>query len=173
MPFAELIVHTHTHTHTHTLTCAWVLPRGRASACHLGHLLGHFSPGSVTLTPMGWGTLTPTNSRLQILSHPPASFLSALSPVLGCGAATLFLFRLWLRGCSWGQGSPHPPQVPPLLQAWPLTLFFSLFCLSLSLSLCPSSLDLHLPMALLSLGLLFLFLPSFLPHPFLSVRGAA
>ena len=124
MPFAELTVHTHTRT---PLTCAWVLPRGRASTRHLGHVLGHFSPGSVTLTPMGWGALTPTNSRLQILSHPPASLLSSLSPTLGWGAATPFLFRLWLRGCSWGWGTPHPPQVPPVLQAWSLTLFFSLF----------------------------------------------
>ena len=112
-------------THTHT---PWPVP-GCHPEAELAPVTWGISWG--TLTPMGWGTLTPTNSRLQILSHPPASFLSALSPALDCRAATPFLFRLWLRGCSWGQGSPHPPQVPPLLQAWPPTLFFSLFCLSL------------------------------------------
>ena len=118
--------HTHTHTHTHTLAWALVLPRGRAGAHHLGHLWGHFCPGSVSFTPTGWGTVTPTSSRLQILSHPLASFLSTLVTHAGWGVMT-FLFRLWLRGCSWGQSAPHPPQVLPVLQALSLTLFFSLF----------------------------------------------
>ena len=103
MPFAELTVHTHTST---PLTCAWVFPRGRASARHLGHLLGHFSPGSVTLTPMGWGTFTPTNSRLQILSHPPASFLSGLGGGYPISVQTLAP-RLLL-----GPGHPTPSPGP-------------------------------------------------------------
>ena len=171
MPFAELTVHTHTHAHR------WPVP-----GCY----------PEAELAPVTWGMSWGISPLVQWLSHPwgeapshpqtpDSKYCHTLQP-----ASSQVCRPPWAGGrlphfCSdFGSeaapeaGAPHTlPRSLLFFKLGPSLCFSLFFCLSLSLGLCPPSLDLHLPMALLSLGLLFLVLPSFLPHPFISVQGAA